>query len=235
MPQIQLSERLKLVSSYLPPAANFADIGSDHAYLPCYVCLGDPSAQAVAGEVNEGPFQAAVRQVTQQGLEDRIEVRKGDGLNVVDQGEVEQLTIAGMGGKLIKQILENGEDKLSGVQRIVVQPNIDAKLLREWFIQNEFALKHENIIEEDGHIYEILVADRGDSLAPYTDNREKELFFGPFLLHKNQPAFHKKWSRERDKLIKVTHQMKKATQPDEGKIQKFQEQIKWIEEVLNHE
>ncbi|QHE52990.1 tRNA (adenine(22)-N(1))-methyltransferase TrmK [Pontibacillus sp. HMF3514] len=235
MKQIQLSERLKKVASYLPESALFADIGSDHAYLPCHVCIHDSSSRAIAGEVNEGPFQAAVNQVTEQGLQERIEVRKGDGLNVIEQGEVEQVTIAGMGGKLIRHILEDGKDKLTKTERIITQPNIDARVLREWFIQHNYVLIHEDILEEDGHIYEILVADKGDSLAPYTDEREKELFFGPFLLKKKDPAFIKKWKHERDKLVKITEQMRQATQPDEDKIKQFQNQIKWIEEVLNHE
>lgn len=235
MRQIQLSERLKKVASYLPEAALFADIGSDHAYLPCYVCIHDPSSRAIAGEVNEGPFQAAVSQVTLQELQDRIEVRKGDGLNVVEEGEVEQVTIAGMGGKLIRNILEEGKNKLSKVNRIVAQPNLDARILREWFIQHDYVLVQEAILEEDGHIYEVLVADKGDSLAPYTDNREKELLFGPYLLQKKNPSFIEKWTRERNKLKKITRQMREATQPDEEKIQQFQDQINWIEEVLNHE
>jgi len=233
--QIQLSERLKKVASFLPETAYFADIGSDHAYLPCYVCIHDPSSRAIAGEVNEGPYQAAVSQVTLQELQDLIEVRKGDGLNVVEQGEVEQVTIAGMGGKLIRNILEDGQEKLSNVNRIVAQPNLDAKVLREWFIQHGYVLVHEDILEEDGHIYEVLVADQGDSLTPYTDNREKELFFGPYLLKKKDPAFIQKWTHERDKLMKITRQMNEATHPDEEKIKQFHDQINWIEEVLNHE
>lgn len=235
MKHIQLSERLKKVASYLPESALFADIGSDHAYLPCYVCIHDSTSRAIAGEVNEGPFQAAVNQVTEQGLRERIEVRKGDGLNVIEQGEVEQVTIAGMGGKLIRHILEHGKDKLTKTERIITQPNIDAKVLREWFIQHNYVLLHEEILEEDGHIYEILVADKGDPLAPYTDEREKELFFGPFLLKKQDPAFIKKWMHERDKLVKITEQMRQAAQPDEDKIKQFKNQIQWIEEVLNHE
>ncbi len=235
MKHIQLSKRLEKVASYIPQSAFFADIGSDHAYLPCYVCQYDAAARAIAGEVNEGPYQAAVNQVTQQELHERVEVRKGNGLEVLQPGEVELVTIAGMGGKLIRHILDNGKEKLKNVNRIIVQPNIDAKVIREWFIEHNYALVQEDILEEDGHIYEILVADRGNALAPYTEEKEKDLYFGPYLVQQQNRAFIKKWTHERDKLIKITGQMKQATQPDEEKIKQFQDRIEWIEEVIAHE
>lgn len=210
----------------------FADIGSDHAYLPCYVCTHDENARAIAGEVNEGPFQAAVNQVAKYALQDRIEVRKGDGLAVLKQEEVNQLTIAGMGGKLIRNILENGKEKLTTVNRIIAQPNVDAKVLREWFIANEYRLVDEMILEEDGHIYEILVADKGEPLGVYSNNKEQEILFGPYLMKEKNAAFINKWTSEREKLVRVINQMKNATEPNEDKMEQFRIQVKWMEEVL---
>lgn len=233
MYKIELSNRLKAVASFLPPNAFFADIGSDHAYLPCYVCLQDDSARSIAGEVNEGPYQAAVRQVKKHCLENRIEVRKGNGLTVLEPNEVMQITIAGMGGKLITHILEEGKDRLTGVNRIIAQPNVDARVIREWFIRNQYSLVEEVIIEEEGHIYEVLVADIGDPLSPYSNEIDKEVLFGPHLLQKRDQAFIAKWSNEQDKLLKITKQMRHATQPDEEKIQHFLNQINMIEEVIN--
>ncbi|WP_077621482.1 tRNA (adenine(22)-N(1))-methyltransferase [Sediminibacillus massiliensis] len=224
-----ISKRLQLVADFLPPAAKFADIGSDHAYLPVYVCSRDNQAQAIAGELNEGPYQSAKKNVQSFGLSGQIEVRKGDGLAVLNEKEVDQLVIAGMGGSLIADILNSGKNKLSSVDRIIAQPNVDAKSIRVWFQDNGYLLAGEKIIEESGHIYEILMAERKESVSPLTD---KELLCGPFLLKEKSPAFVEKWKSELLKRERALTEMKKASNPDTAKMAQFSEEINLIKEVL---
>src|SRR5690625_254647 len=99
---INLSKRLTTIATFLPSGAYFADIGSDHAYLPCYVCIHDKEARAIAGEVNEGPYNSACETVKAYELNNQIEVRLGDGLHVIDNEQIKQVVIAGMGGSLIR-------------------------------------------------------------------------------------------------------------------------------------
>ncbi|UOR12288.1 tRNA (adenine(22)-N(1))-methyltransferase [Halobacillus amylolyticus] len=229
----QLSLRLKKVAEYLPQAAYFADIGSDHAYLPCYVCLHDRHARAVAGEVNNGPYQSALKEVDTHQLNDQIDVRLGDGLDVLINNEVEQVVIAGMGGPLIRDILESGKDKLSSVSKIIVQPNIDARSIRRWFYDNQYQLVHEAILEENGHIYEVLAAEKGDPEHIYQqESFEKQLWLGPWLMKERSPVFRKKWKEEKSKKERIVHQIRCSKQPDEKKIQLFQKELVWLKEVL---
>ena len=233
---IKLSKRLIEVANYLPKGATFADIGSDHAYLPCYVCLGDPSATAIAGEVNQGPFDSAQANVRLHGLTERITVRLGDGLNVLEQADdIQQVVIAGMGGGLIKQILSDGKAKLETVYRLILQPNVNARKLRIWLREEGFKLTEERILEENGHIYEILVADR-EGAEPYEEGLlEKQFLFGPYLLKNKTSVFYKKWRKEADKLQLVIEQMEQATHPDAERINQFRQELAWMEEELNHE
>lgn len=231
---IKLSKRLKQTASFLPKGPKFADIGSDHAYLPCYVCLEDKQAKAIAGEINEGPFQSATQTVRGHGLEEVIDVRLGDGLEVLTAGEVTQVVIAGMGGSLIRSILQKGKDKIESVDRIIAQPNVDARDVREWFVHNNFMISEETIIEENGHIYEIVVGDR-HSGAVYPELSEKQLLFGPILLVNKTKAFYTKWAEEYEKLKRVIDQMRLAKLLDKEKLNRFERELQWMEEVLQNE
>lgn len=228
---IKLSQRLLEVASYLPQGAKFADIGSDHAYLPCYICLQDSDARAIAGEVNEGPYQSAVNTVKEYNLANAIEVRLGNGLQIIERTDnIEHIVIAGMGGALIKSILEEGKNKLNNITKIIAQPNVDARNVRKWFDDNGFSIIEESILEENGHIYEVVVAIRN---TEYKESlTEKELFFGPKLINNKSSVFLKKWEQEYGKLKKVVQQMKKASVINNKKIMQFEEELSWIEEVL---
>ncbi|WP_164668588.1 tRNA (adenine(22)-N(1))-methyltransferase [Virgibacillus doumboii] len=230
---INLSTRLQKVAAFLPNGANFADIGSDHAYLPCYVCLQDQTAHAIAGEVNEGPYYSALETVERYMFAKRIEVRLGNGLSVLQKDEVNQVVIAGMGGALIRTILDEGKQSLDTVQRIIAQPNIDERSVRYWFYENGYTISNEAILEENGHIYEIIVADRKADGSQYIpDLFEKQLLFGPILLNEKSDIFIQKWKHERNKRRRVLDEMKKATEKDKQKISAFEKELLWIEEVL---
>lgn len=231
-----LSKRLRQIANYLPEKANFADIGSDHAYLPCFVCSQDKNATAIAGEINEGPYRSAERNVAALHLTDQVKVIKGDGLAVLHNQDVDQVVIAGMGGTLIRTILMQGKDKLTNVQRIIAQPNVDAYAVRDWFYNNNYHLIAEEIIKEDGHIYEILIADK-EVTAPIYDEKQlmASLLFGPYLLKENSAVFQEKWASEKSKLERVVKQMHQAKEIDYEKIKQFQYEIEMIEEVLGHD
>ncbi|WP_210365962.1 tRNA (adenine(22)-N(1))-methyltransferase TrmK [Bacillus sp. REN3] len=231
----RLSNRLEAVANHIPEGASLADIGSDHAYLPCHVVRKGRVPKAVAGEVAEGPFQSALAQVESEGLTGLIDVRKGDGLDVVSPGEVKCITIAGMGGALISSILEQGKTKLEGVERLVLQPNVGSFAVRRWLIENGWELIKEEIIKEDGKIYEILAAEKGDPLAPYKSGRlEEGILFGPFLLKEKPGAFIEKWSQELNNWQRILKQLEGAVQNEEtvNRKHEIKKKIKMAEEAL---
>lgn len=230
----KLSKRLETVAKYIPNNARMADIGSDHAYLPCHMVHKGVTPFAIAGEVAEGPFQSAKNQVESEGLSGRISVRKGDGLEVIEPGEVDCITIAGMGGALIASILEAGKAKLGNVQRLVLQPNISAVSIRNWLFNNGWGLTAEEILEEDGKIYEILVAEQMDTKASCGMELEKELLFGPFLLKEKNQVFQKKWQAEKANWLKILRNLEhaSATHENNQKKQELLRKIQLAEEVL---
>ncbi|MCM3111397.1 tRNA (adenine(22)-N(1))-methyltransferase [Lederbergia lenta] len=230
----KLSKRLDRVVSYVIPGSKIADIGSDHAYLPCYAIKHGVASRAVAGEVVEGPYQAAIQQVNSSGLKDLIDVRKGNGLAVIEAGEVDCIVIAGMGGALITEILETGKEKLEGVKRLILQPNLAANNIRRWMLENEWQLIHENILCEDNKSYEVLVAEKGNPYLPYTDEK-KEILLGPYLLQEKNEIFQHKWLQEIQQWEKILQHLKSSEENEANrrKQNELLEKINMVKEALS--
>ena len=249
MNEIKLSRRLEAVVKEIPAGARIADIGTDHACLPCRAVLAGIAVSAIAGEIVEGPYRAACRQVAQSGLEGRVSVRKGDGLGVVGPGEVDVLILSGLGGAAIRDILEQGKAKLDSVVRLILQPNIAAHHVRRWFLDNGWELVKENILEEAGEIYEILIGERGQPERPYKRDlpertckaldvsrspSQAEILLGPFLMAEKSETFIKKWSRELKSLQKIQRRLEQANETTEtiARKQDVQAKMDIIREAL---
>lgn len=247
---MKLSTRLTKIAEQIPTGSRLADIGSDHALLPVFAMRKGIITKAIAGEVNAGPRDAAQRQVNEAGLKEKINVRLGNGLAVIEPGEVDVVTIAGMGGVLIVSILSEGIDKLDGVKRLVLQPNVGEENVRRWLLEHDWFLSHEQILEEDGRIYEILTADRlPDSSASnkqlysgltlnndshtYEIDEDGLLRFGPYLIQEGSAIFQKKWAHEINKLEKVAASTGKSENEEaQVKTTAFRQQIQQVKEVL---
>ncbi|HGZ3588029.1 Bcl-2 family protein [Streptococcus pneumoniae] len=191
-----ISKRLELVASFVPQGAILLDVGSDHAYLPIELVERGKIESAIAGEVVEGPYQSAVKNVEAHGLEEKIQVRLANGLAAFEEtDQVSVITIAGMGGRLIARILEEGLGKLANVERLILQPNNREDDLRIWLQDHGFQIVAESILEEAGKFYEILVVEAGQMKLSASDVR-----FGPFLSKEVSPVFVQKWQKEAEKL-----------------------------------
>ncbi|MNO71527.1 tRNA (adenine(22)-N(1))-methyltransferase [compost metagenome] len=247
MKLIKLSARLQQIADRLPVECRLADIGSDHALLPVYAVQSGRALYAVAGEVNDGPFEAASRQVAEAGLNSKVQVRKGDGLAVISKGEVDTITIAGMGGALIASILSAGEDKLEGVRRLVLQPNVGEDIVRRWLLEHGWFLLEEAILEEDGKIYEILTAVSEPEAGALNEalyqerklpggtilTKELLLMMGPILTQRPTNVLIMKWESEIDKLNKIRKSVASSNQESSReKEQQLAELTLQIKEVL---
>ena len=221
-----ISKRLELVASFVPQGSILLDVGSDHAYLPIELVERGQIEAAIAGEVVEGPFQSAVKNVEAHGLKEKIQVRLANGLAAFEEADqVSVITIAGMGGRLIATILEEGLDKLANVERLILQPNNREDDLRIWLQDNEFQIVAESILEEAGKFYEILVVESGQMKLSASDVR-----FGPFLSKEVSPVFVQKWQKEAAKLEFALSQIPEKNLEER---QILSDKIQAIKEVLH--
>ena len=221
-----ISKRLELVASFVPQGTILLDVGSDHAYLPIELVERGQIESAIAGEVVEGPYQSAVKNVEAHGLKEKIQVRLANGLAAFEEGDqVSVITIAGMGGRLIARILEEGLDKLANVERLVLQPNNREDDLRIWLQDNGFQIVAESILEEAGKFYEILVVEVGQMKLSASDVR-----FGPFLSKELNPVFVQKWQKE---AVKLEFALGQIPEKNLEERQVLVDKIQAIKEVLH--
>lgn len=229
MKDINLSKRLKAAADFVKSDDSILDIGSDHAYLPIYLMQQGEIPSAIAGEVASGPFDKAISQVTAHQLESKIDVRFGDGFEVLKKEDtVGTIFICGMGGLLISEIIKDGlkHDKISTSTRLVLQANNAENELRTLLMENHLEIVAEAIVKENKKVYEIIVAEFTKEKISYSN---KELFFGPKLIKEHAPLFVEKWQAQfelnqqilkqlentnnfekKQELTKKNHQIKKV-------------------------
>ncbi len=222
--------RLERVAAHMPAGARLADIGSDHAYLPVALLRRGAIAMAVAGEVALTPFRAAERTVGENGLEQQISVRLANGLAAIEPEDgITAISLCGMGGETIRDILDSGKARLSGQERLILQPNGGEQPLRQWLMENDYRILCEEVLRENRFYYEIIVAERA---GPVTYTAE-ELYFGPLQLQARTPVFLAKWQRLLRQKQKTLTSFAKARQAvPEEKLQDIARQARWITELL---
>ena len=225
-----LSQRLERVAAHIPAGARLADIGSDHAYLPVALMRRGAIAAAVAGEVAATPFQAANRTVADNGLTQHITVRLADGLAAIEAGDdITAVSLCGMGGETIRDILDSGRARLNGRERLILQPNGGEQPLRQWLMDNHYRIVAEEVLQENRFYYEIIVAERAEAMT-YT---AEQLYFGPLQMQARSPEFLAKWQRilrEKRKTLASLEQARQAV--PKQKVQEIVQQVKWIDQLL---
>lgn len=127
----------------------------------------------------EGPYQSAKTQVSKSNLTDKIIVRLANGLDAIEpEDQIDVISICGMGGTLIRDILEAGRKKsFNRKERLVLQPNIGEPTLRRWLMANDYSIIDETIVEENRKLYEIIVAEKQSN--PFLI-RTKNYYLGQF-------------------------------------------------------
>ncbi|OIQ08187.1 tRNA (adenine(22)-N(1))-methyltransferase [Moorella thermoacetica] len=178
-----LPARLRVVAGLVPWGSSVADIGSDHALLPLYLVASGRSPRVIVVEVAPGPYRRALAAVTGAGLTERVEVRRGDGLEPLRPGEVDTVTMAGLGALTQQEILAARPEVRRRLRRLVLQPQGQAGPLRRYLAACGWRLLDEDLVYETGHYYFIMAAVPG--VSPEYSDLEWEL--GPLLLQKRHP------------------------------------------------
>ena len=154
--EIRLKPRLAAAASYVRKGSVTADVGTDHCYLPIYLIKEGISSKVIATDINKGPLQKAKESVERCGVQDSIVLRLADGLNGIEADEPSDILICGMGGELIRDIIDACEyTRQSGVN-LILQPMTKSGVLRKFLAENGFNIIDETLVSDD-KIYEIIL------------------------------------------------------------------------------
>lgn len=158
MSKIKLDDRLSAVASLVRNGKRVADIGTDHGYLVAYLVENGMCPSGIAADLRKGPLDNARQTVIEQGLSEKIELILSDGLTNIPSDACDDIVIAGMGGNLIAEILENAPWVKDEKINIVAQPMTHAEVLRQWFVDNGFTITKEKTATDGKRYYCIISA-----------------------------------------------------------------------------
>lgn len=155
---MKLTDRLLKIASLVTKGKKVADIGTDHGYIPVYLLNKGHVDYAVLADVNKGPLENARKEVRHNNLIDKVDLRLGSGIEVLEVNEVDEVIIAGMGGILIGELLEAKKQVAQSVDKLILQPMQAQNELRKYLLNNGYEILDEVLVKEDFRIYEIIVA-----------------------------------------------------------------------------
>lgn len=192
---MKLSKRLQAIADLIikyKKGEILADIGTDHAYLPCYLVKEGIIEKAYACDIASGPINASIETIQYYELEKQVIPLLGSGMTPIIDKSIDMISICGMGGKLTVDILNEHQEFLNG-HRFILQANIGIEVLREYLYQQNMKIIDEAIVKDAHHIYEIIVCEKTSDDVTYD---ERDIYFGPCLRKHKNGLFYEKWHRQ---------------------------------------
>ncbi len=204
--KMQLSKRLEAIARMVSPGNRLVDVGCDHGYLPIALTLRQVIPSAIAMDVRPGPLARAKENIDAYGLNPYIETRLSDGLEALEPGEGDTLSIAGMGGPLMERILTKDWEVSKSFRELILQPQSEICHFRKFLLSNGFDLKEEDMVLEDGKYYFILRAVPA-SRGSWNHYRDIDYHYGRFLLQHKNPVLLQFLERELRKNETISGQL----------------------------
>ena len=226
MKPVELSQRLQAVADMVSVGNRVCDVGCDHGFVSIYLVEQGISPGVLAMDVRKGPLSAATEHVSERGLTSCIETRLSDGLHNYNIGEADTLVCAGMGGRLMQRILSDERDKTDSFQEMVLQPQSDLEDFRWFLYQQGYHIAEENMIEEDGKFYPLMLVKKSEQTAPEPDRIACR--YGPLLLQNQSQVLLRFLKRQERIYGEILESLQRKGLSDVKRQQRFAE----IEQLL---
>lgn len=201
---IILSERMEAVVNMVSPRSfAVADVGCDHAYVSIALIKRKIAQKIVAMDVRSGPLETARKNIAANGLDGKIELRLSNGLNELSKGEVDSIVIAGMGGLLMRSILEDGKEILEWKEKrpsLILQPQSDIHEVRIFLQEHAYHIVQEKILVDEEKYYTVIKAEPGREKREYN---ETELRYGLCNLEQRDTVLYEYLEKEKNVMENI--------------------------------
>lgn len=224
---LTLSPRLMTAASMINPCRKTVDIGTDHAFLPAFLVLNSKAERVLACDIGIQPLENARKTVTEYSLSDKIELRVSDGLKSVSPSEAQEISICGMGGTLMAQILSDAPWIKSEDIHLVLQPMTHCEDVRRFLCDNGFFIDREECVADNGRLYCCISAYWKNVYSP---KEEGYYYFGELL---SQEGLAREFAQKQFNRIKKRRDALAASGRDLEEAQKLSEVTDYYERKQN--
>jgi len=219
-----ITPRLQAIIN-LVTAKTIADVGTDHAFIPIRLAQDKKIKKAVATDKNRGPIEIARGNVLKYGLSKIIELRQGAGLCPIEPGECEQIIIAGMGGALIADIIEDDIEKAKASE-LILQPMNAQSELRQRLFDMGFKIEIEELSNEGFKIYNLMRV----HFEPQNRRCSEIELHLPMSLTKH-PLWDMLLAKKEREFNKIINGQKRSTAPDYIMLEKYERLLAGLNDI----
>lgn len=225
---MELSLRLRTIASMVDKCECVADIGTDHGYIPIYLLKNKVCTKAIASDINKGPVEKAKFNVRIEDLEGKIDCRLGGGLTTINKGEVQGIVIAGMGGNLIRDIIEERLNIFKKSKFAVLQPVQNPEVLREYIYKNGYKIIDEELCIDDNRFYEIIKIRYASEVEEVEDIYYE---IGKKLVDRRHPLIKEFIEYKINRYSEIHNNIKENTESAGRRKNELKDKIKKLEEL----
>ena len=226
-----LSPRLQAAAELVPQGARLADVGTDHGQLPVWLVCQGVVSQAVASDLRPGPLSRGRALAERWEVSDKVSFRLCDGLSAIAPEEAEVVTIAGMGGETIADILAAAPWTREEGHSYILQPMSGMDGLRRYLSHNGFTICRELLVPEGETLYVILLAQPGE-MKPLS---EGEIWVGRQREEMDSPLRGRYLEQELRKLRRAAEGLERSPRPEDVQKRKWFELAAWEIENMKKE
>lgn len=226
---MELSKRLKFIAEHIDKCKSIIDVGTDHGYIPIYAIKNNLCERAIASDINKDPVKKARLNADLEGVSKEVEVRLGGGLKTIEKGEVQGVIMAGMGGNLIKEMLEEEKYKLPFFKFLILQPAQNPEVLREYLYSNGYEILAEDLCFDEGIFYELFKVKKNQNIG----NTEIDPILyeiSPILLKNKHPLMHSYLESKEEKYNKILGFLNENSEGSIKRKEDIEKKLKYINE-----
>lgn len=228
---IKLSNRLKKIAELVDFGATVIDVGTDHGYVPNFLCEKKISRDIIATDISKNSLEKSIELTRERDNEKYIR-------NILANGIVREnrdnIIIAGLGGIQIAEIILNSIEIARSAKKLILQPMQKTNILRRELNNMGFEIIDEEIIFEDDRYFEIILARYSGQIKKL---EEVDFYFSKSLMEKKDKVyldFLRERQRELEKILSNINNDSDRTKKRSGELKSLLIRTKEaIDEISN--